>query len=244
VLIFLIFNLLLTEMSMDFFLNYNHCWLDSGVMDLPDEVIERKFHMLQLEINHPLQNQISGSCSSSGFNQLESPRVPTTHTSVNPQHEKKRKADREYRGRQKEGKKKLKSDFEKICAENMKLKTENENLERGRDETKNELESTLNEAKTMKGEIFKFKNKIKSQEIFVEDYSQKILNVGHQREQEVRDWKNKINAISSYWEDWNMIEKEQLIRKVADLEREKKLLEVQVQVLCSRIMETNDSEDT
>jgi chromosome segregation ATPase len=223
---------------MEKYLN-SQSWSDSGVMDLPDEVVERKFQMLQLEINHPLQ-----SGSSSGFSQLESPRVPTTPTSFNPQREKKRKADREYRCRQKEVKKKLTSDSKKISEENNKLTKENDNLKRGRDETQKGLDSANKEAKKMKGEITKFKAKIKSQESFVEDCSQKFLNDVHQ-EQEVREWKNKIETISSNKEDYIMKEREHFLRIVAGLERENKLLEVQVQVLSSRILEsTDDTEET
>jgi hypothetical protein len=148
--------------------------------------------------------------------------------------EKKREADRKYRTLQKESRQKLIEDWSKFAEENRRLTIQNDILKHQKDEMGKDLQSSNVETKLLKTEICKLKGKIIVQETLVETFSQKVID--NDREEEVAELKRKFAVISGQtkWENW-MSEKEKLLKKVADLEHQNKILKVQVNTLCLRI---------
>jgi chromosome segregation ATPase len=148
--------------------------------------------------------------------------------------EKKKEADRNYRTRQKEGKQKLIGDLSKFEEENMLLTSQNKILKNKKDEMDKDLQSANAETKRLKTEISKLKCKSIVQETLVETFSQKVID--NDREGEIAVLKRKFAMMSEQtkWESW-MSEKEELLKKVASLEYQNKILKVQVNTLCLRI---------
>ncbi|KAM7270677.1 hypothetical protein ACFE04_029891 [Oxalis oulophora] len=223
---------------MDFITNLLLC--DS--MDLLEEALQQNTQILQQEINRPqsdgaCQADISGSSGGSAFNEQFQNTANSANMAEATRLERKRKYDQEYRTRQREAKRKLESDYDKFGVENRNLKEEKDNLTREKNEMNEALVSTNNEARKLKRELSDLKRTGKHLEALVEFYSRTLLNEDHQ--QEVRDLKIKVEVISGNRDDW-MMEKEHFLTKILDLEYQNKLLEVQNQALCSRIMKTRD----
>ncbi|KAM7270802.1 hypothetical protein ACFE04_030016 [Oxalis oulophora] len=146
---------------------------DSGVMNLPEEALQLNTQMLQHEINHP-QN-ISGSSGGSAFNQQFQNTPNSANMAEATPLERKRKADQEYRTRQRETKRKLESDYDKFGVENRNLREAKDNLTREKNEVKEGLESTNNEAKKLKRELSDLKRTGKYLEALVESCSRTLV---------------------------------------------------------------------
>ncbi|KAM7255166.1 hypothetical protein ACFE04_020407 [Oxalis oulophora] len=182
---------------------------------------------------------------------LETPTTNTSHPLLDVErlkNEKKKQADKKYRIKLKEGKRKVVEDLDRFVEENKWLTVENDMLKIQKDEMYQGLQSAKAETKELRNQVCKLKGTIKVQETLVETFSHEVINDG--REQEVAELKRKFDVMSKElkWENW-MTEKEQLLKKEADLKHRNKLLKIQIEALCFKIsnptevdLEEDDSE--